>query len=485
MRNVIIICYFIWAFALNANAQNESSIWVFGSPQWNSDFNLDFRAGLYHLDSVNRNMSLRLANSSICDQDGTLLFYTNGVYVADVLNDTMQNGSGLNAGVFASGWASLGLPLVQPVVTLNDPANDHEFYLIHLTIDSHYLATSERLMFTKVDMDLAGGLGAVTTKNQAIFQDTLIPGDLQAVKHGNGRDWWVVSHQNHSDLFHLILITPFGILGPYDQHIGTINDWGWQAKFSPDGSKYATYENNNGLQLLEFDRCSGVFFNARSHIFLNDTIGAGGVSFSPDSKLLYISCNDYLVQLNTDSLSLKAGMDTVAVWDGFISNGLKAGFGLSELGPDDKIYIVPSYGAQTFHVVESPNYLGVNCNVLQHAILTPGAVHTPPSFPNFSLGPLVGSVCDSIINSVVEIDQHLFALYPNPTTGISKIHSSSGSFQEAQIYIYNTVGQIIYSDIIQSGTFEYFIDFRNYVNGVYLMQIVDNGKVNTLKLVKM
>jgi hypothetical protein len=430
-------------------------------------------------------MNLYLTNSSICDKDGNLLFYTNGIFIANALNDTMQNGTEINPGGFSNNWVGLGLPLPQAVVTINDPGNTSQFYLIHLVVDSNTLASAKKLRFSKVDMRLASGLGAVTTKNQVIFNDSLIPANLVAVKHANGRDWWVVSHQNHSNLFHTILVSPSGIQGPFDQHIGKIMDWWGTAKFSPDGTKYASYDNTNGLQLIEFDRCSGLFYNERFYAFLNDTIASGGVSFSPDSKLLYVSRNAVLVQVNTDSILLEDGMDTVAIWDGFFSNQIRTGFSYSELGIDNKIYITPLGGTSVLHVVESPNTLGVGCNVIQHAIMTPGVVYTPPSFPNYSLGPIIGTVCDSIINIVEENNQPLFALSPNPTSGISIIHSLMGDFHNAEMYIYNSNGQIIFSSMINSGTSEHYIDFSEYLNGIYSIQIIDDLNVCSLRMIKM
>ena len=64
-------------------------------PYW-SGINLDFSSGSLVIDSVQRNMNLNCTNGVICDKTGNLLFYSNGVYIANALNDTMLNGSGLN-----------------------------------------------------------------------------------------------------------------------------------------------------------------------------------------------------------------------------------------------------------------------------------------------------------------------------------------------------------------------------------------------------
>ena len=484
MKNILCIIL-LTVGSLRASAQNESTVWVFGSNALNGDFNSDFQSGQMQIDSVSRNMNLYMTNSSMCDENGRILFYTNGIYIANALNDTIQNGAGINPGSFSNGWGNRGLPLPQAVVTINDPGNPNNYYLFHLVVDSNTNTSAKKLRFSKVDMTLASGLGAVTVKNQIVFYDSLIPANLVAVKHANGRDWWIVSHQNHSNLFHTILVSPLGIQGPFDQRIGKIMNWWGTAKFSPDGTKYASYDNTNGLQLIEFDRCSGSFYSDRYYAFQNDTFAATGVSFSPDSKLLYVSRNPVLVQVNTDSISLEDGMDTVAVWDGFFSNQIRTGFGCSELGINNKIYITPLGGTSVFHVVEMPDIPGSGCTVTQHAILTPGAVYTPPSFPNFSLGSIVGSVCDSIINSVVEIDQHLFVLYPNPTSGKLVAHLTAAFFQDATINIFNSVGQLICSDLIHIGMSEFIIDMERYDNGIYSIQLIVDDHVGSLRVIKL
>lgn len=39
-----------------------------------------------------------VTNASICDENGNLLFYTNGCFIANASHQIMQNGNGLNPG---------------------------------------------------------------------------------------------------------------------------------------------------------------------------------------------------------------------------------------------------------------------------------------------------------------------------------------------------------------------------------------------------
>jgi hypothetical protein len=49
------------------------------------------------------------------------------------------------------------------------------------------------LYHTVVDMSQNNGLGQVVSKNNLILADTLSSCALQAVRHANGRDWWILA----------------------------------------------------------------------------------------------------------------------------------------------------------------------------------------------------------------------------------------------------------------------------------------------------
>ena len=75
-------------------------------------------------------------NSSICDENGNLLFYSNGCAVANRNHELMPNGEGINAGPFFDviweGDCKNGYPGRQDVLILPDPGNDQGLSLIHI-----------------------------------------------------------------------------------------------------------------------------------------------------------------------------------------------------------------------------------------------------------------------------------------------------------------------------------------------------------------
>src|SRR5574337_806253 len=77
-------------------------------------------------------------------------------------------------------------------------------------------------------MSLNNGSGAVIQKN-ILVSDTMVGEKLVAIKHANGRDWWLITHYQDifftappNNLFIKYLITPNGISAPIYQSIGTL-----------------------------------------------------------------------------------------------------------------------------------------------------------------------------------------------------------------------------------------------------------------------
>ena len=147
----------------------------------------------------------------------------------------MLNGSGLNPSTYTSNHLD-GLTLGQANVIIPLPNSDSIYYLFHHTIDS--FGISKYLYLSVIDMSMNNGLGELAIKNQIVVSDLMNYGKINAIKHGNGRDWWIVLHKINTNTFIKLLITPNGISNITTQNIGIVRppDGGW-AVFSKDGSK--------------------------------------------------------------------------------------------------------------------------------------------------------------------------------------------------------------------------------------------------------
>jgi len=393
-------------------AQKHDHVWLMGSnSQTNPNFmgiTLDFNFSPVDVYSELRNMRFSQANASMCDTAGNLLFYTNGIYIANALHEPMENGMGLNPGASAVSQQEYGYILDQGAMALPVPERDSLYYLFHmdkeLTSNQSSLQ-SYHFYYSLINMAQNEGLGKVISKNQVVIDDNLHKGKIVATKHANGRDWWALIRRYGTNEYYKISINPSGIFSGEIVVMGNpipSNSIG-QAVFSPDGSKYANVHvtgsagNPIYLSIYDFDRCSGELSNPVQFTYA-DTASCGGIAISPNNRFLYVSSFKYVYQYDLEAQDIEASRITVAVWDGFTENNFFATtFYLAQLAPDGKIYINSNNSVSYLHVINHPDSLGLACDVCQHCVDLPSInSFSLPNFPNYRLGPLEGSPCDTL-----------------------------------------------------------------------------------------
>jgi hypothetical protein len=474
--------------------QGVNNVWLLG---YSSSYGLpcggtriDFSSGSPDTSYEYRDMNFRDCNASIGDSLGRLLFYTNGVYIANNLGDTMSNGSGLNPSSYTTSWSPVGLRIPQGDVIIRVPGSAHLYYLFHETLE--FTTTTFhtfQLLYSLVDMSLDNSNGVVIQKNIAILQDTLVTGGITACKHANGRDWWLITHQFNTSVWYTMLVTPYGIQGPYSQNIGSVMTENYlnQTSFSPDGSKFACYQAISDLDIYDFDRCSGLLSN-NVHIDFTDT-SSGGLAFSANSKMLYVSAEFYVYQFDLTSANVANSLDTVGILDNFSDPAppFYTTFYLSQLAPDGKIYINTGNSTRYLHIINKPDSLGVACDLQQHSLRLPTFNgFTIPNHPNYFLGALGGTICDSLptIVSTLQSSKDDFKLFPNPARSTEEIMLTYRTLQEpASISIFNTNGEeIIKYHLPQWSSMQRF-RLPEISAGVYLARLTSKTREENLKFV--
>ena len=123
---------------------------------------------------------------------------------------------------------SLGYTMAQNVI-IPRPGSSTEYFIVTpdvqagTVVNSNY-PTASGVNVAVVDMALAGGLGAVTSK----FVPLKAPGNcemLSAVRHANGIDYWLIGHEYGNDVFFVYSVTSNGIAPiPLTQTIGPTID---------------------------------------------------------------------------------------------------------------------------------------------------------------------------------------------------------------------------------------------------------------------
>ncbi len=486
MRIQLILLYFLF-FQLNILfGQGINNLWLMGNGCCQLPYfypmNLDFNSGNLVIDTVQREMKLNCTNGEICNSQGDLLFYSNGVYVANANGDTMLNGSGLNPCFFTTDHSQNGLTIPQANLIIPFPDDSTKYYLFHESADDYVNTYSSfYLYYSVIDMTLDNGLGGVVQKNTVLLNDTLVEGRLTATKHANGRDWWLISHEFMKNNIYTFLITPNGIQGPFSNYSQTRrNNYFGQCVFSPQGDKYVYYEPYDDLDICDFDRCTGALSN-QLHIAINDSAGAGGAAFSPSGRYLYISSMKYVYQFDMHATDIALSQTTVAVWDTFYSPyyPISTLFYLAALAPDGKIYINSSNSTKVLHVINFPEVADSGCAFCQHCIQLPALnAFTIPNHPNYFLGAEAGSVCDTLHIGIDDVPdaESAFNLFPNPTTLLLYVTQKANATIRA-LEVFNTLGQkmdVKYSSIKNNKYLE--INVQHLSQGVYFLEMVTDGE---------
>lgn len=344
-------------------------------------------------------------NASFSDSSGNLIAYFNGIDIENSSFNVMENGQGMD-GYIVPGptyrkYSDEDLP--QGSIFLPWPMHPDSIVLLYGGLANYGTAAyvilgSLNLSYAVIDIKANNGLGKVVEREQPLLEDTIGNGQITACKHANGRDWWVLVWEANANRVYRFLINPKGISLKGQQTVDfPVYSGLGQSCFSPDGRFYASYNAisdslGSKLDLFEFERCNGLLSNQLQ--VWHPLTYAGGVSFSPDSRFLYENNYDTVYQYDLHAADIIGSQKIAAIRDDF---PYPMRFYLSQLAPDDKIYTSATNGSKWLHVIHRPDEEGAACQYEQRGILLPTVnSFSVPNFPNYRLGPLDGSLCDTL-----------------------------------------------------------------------------------------
>jgi hypothetical protein len=346
-KGILITLLSICLFGLKSQRANN---WFFGSS-----------AGL----SFNSNTVLPILGgqlngpdnaSSISDQNGNLLFYTDGISVWNSQHLVMSNGSGL-VGHYTAGQCALIVPI---------PCNNSKYVIFHTTEFSN----PGYLHYTVVDMSLNNGLGDVVVSQKNISLGSGWTEKLCAYYNSSRHNYWVLAHKWNSDQFVAFDVNSTSIAtSSIVSSIGSVHNCGTytgahdamgQLTISPDGTKVLNALTcQDKFELFSFNSTTGVLSNSVS------IAGAGGKAwgnaFSANSSKIYVnsifgqSIFQYDISTYNQSSIIASEYTVVTVNTGGYN------FGYMELGPNSKLYIARP-GSFSISVINSPNANGSSCN---------------------------------------------------------------------------------------------------------------------------
>lgn len=323
----------------------QTNVWRFGNGA-----GLDFNSGSPVALTASP-MNTNEAAASICDNQGQLLFYTNGITVWNRNNVIMANGSGLLGGTSST-----------QTLIVQRPGTCSQYYIFSTgdditgNIGGHY---------SIVDMCLNGGLGDIIIASKNTLFSNNCSEKLTAVKHSNGTDIWIITHELGNANFRTYLLTASGLGSAIVQSIGSIHSSNCMIGFmkaSHNGQKLvsATTFNCTDLNMFDFNSTTGAL---SAYVNLGSIIGSNwyyGIEFSPNDQLLYLS--DCYVSSSLTQVNLSNYATTVLA-----TNGSNYAFGALQLAPDGKIYMGRTN--QTYiSAVNFPNVVGSGCGYVSTAV---------------------------------------------------------------------------------------------------------------------
>lgn len=345
-------------------SEKQADIWYFGDKA-----GIDFRSGTAVALTDENVMTAFKSSAVISDSLGNLQLFTNTKQVWSKDFNIMGNTPSM-----------LGdLGVTQPCIIIPKPGDSLLYYIFNidvLTFHPDNTFTTRGLTYSVVNMSMNFNLGWGTSQwNRTLLSP--VSQKLTAVRHSNGKDYWIIVHKWGSDEFYAYLLSSTGLSNPViskagTQHTGAFidqsNAYGYM-KAAPDGSKIAlAISGKNIVELCDFDAGSGTVSNAKDYTFAVPGVSPYGIEFSSDSKMLYNS----LLMLTGNGpptapsrvyqFDLRAGLVNPTLIDSM--PGMRIG-GL-QLGRDERIYLSRTVNLlnkkDSIDVIYNPTRPGLDCN---------------------------------------------------------------------------------------------------------------------------
>ncbi len=394
-------------FAFNTYSQKQANIWYFGE-----------NAGLDFNSSPPVALTDGLLNtlegcSTFSDENGALLFYSDGITVFDKNHTIMTYTDDTPANNL------LGDPsATQSGMIIPKPLSTSIYYLFTVTDNRN----SNGFNVYTIDMSLKGGNGQLIDEDgDGVFFVQLQGGGwsekVAAVKGQDCNTFWVVTASNNN--FYSYKIDEFGVEStPVISTVSTRIEKRGYLKLSPDGTKLATANMGspgnlpNSAILYDFSTTTGAVNNNETFLINGFNDGeAYGVEFSADSKKIYIStvsgfrrniserAETYkLFQFDLTATNITDSKALIHIQEALSANHPDGGYrGALQLGPDGKIYatIPAAYedtgsGSPYLDVIENPSADALD------VIFTEDAIDLDGRFATQGLPPFIASLLSPI-----------------------------------------------------------------------------------------
>ena len=463
---------------------DSSATYHFGISRF--DFNSDSVSVSY--DSLGINFTG--TSAEISDSRGEIQFYTNGITIRNRWDEIVENGDSLSNGYYLKNffrWYAYGDQNNMLFQSIPNPIDSNKFDLFYIFMDTTNAIdpVGTKLLHTQIQMDANQGKGSVNFKDRTIAVENVGPG-LAAVKHANGRDWWLCTLRENAPVYDLYLYDGGDITKSFSQETAGFTYHLLETsfiRFSPDGKWMMSADNEQGrLDFFHFDRCNGTLTLAED-IYLPEVrdslrkyLMAGG-EFSSSSRFAYVCVNAKLYQFDLEDSVISSSKTVV----GQNSNN-QIGLGPltyyhAQLAPDGKIYINSSNTINFIACINSPDSAGGACQLKDTGWQLPSIIAGLPYFPNYRLGAEPGSACDTIGKQTN--NEQILKVYPNPASQQITVDYGFTNWSKGQpiLQICNILGQVVYKQLLPMYSGYQKIDISILAPGIYTVYVNQKAAV--------
>ncbi len=490
----IIFCFFSVILSLSLTAQRQSDVLVMGNCFYSipseapaSNFLLVFNED--SLEYIDNNTPIVLSNfysrASYSDKHGNIKFASNGWRLVNSYGEVLSYKLWSDSIVWPGGSPdTTRVDLSKGPLFLEDPSDSNRVYLFYgqylSGIPSSIGMLNQDILFSYAILDVSSQ--SMISNNHILLSDTTSISDAVAVRHGNGRDWWIIKPGVLSNEYYIGLLDINGVTPMQHVFIEGLephNQTYTSSHFSQDGNHFIHFSGfgPKWVQRMDFDRCTGIFSNPQEKDISSLFRPADLSNFipSPDLTKFYgyrLNYNDsnyitgtYQYDFNTDSLTFiypDAGISLISpnynnlfIFDVFDYNQ-----------PYENMY---------FSTINQPNEPGNSCEIqtFRYNIENAPFIVSAPNIVNYRLGPFVGSACDPLA-----IEDKLFnktknirlELFPNPAN--SQLHLRLNDPQhDYSIRLFNSIGELVYSTQLSNGLLDIDLTSLSLGSGVYVIEL--------------
>jgi gliding motility-associated-like protein len=329
----------------------QSAKWYFGN-----NAGLDFKGG-EPTPIDDGKLDTPEGTSSISDQRGKLLFYTDGVLIYDRDGNLMPARPPLTQTDSLKGSGTS----TQSALIVPQPSCKGCETVYYVFTTQNINDSTKLLSYSVVDMRGNQGKGEIIELNTEIVQNTTER--LTSVKNPKDSTYWVISHDYGTNRFRVSQLTPNGLVqaGTYDlglPHDTTSRGEG-QIKLAPSGTKLGVVvpgPPRNYLEIFDFSDSTGVISGGVRLDLGPAPPTAYGVEFSPDGEKVYVSMK------GSDSTASVIYQFDVSVMDSTAVAGSKltidsttqSVYGALQYASDGRIYVAVQ-GSSTLAYIGNPS----------------------------------------------------------------------------------------------------------------------------------